>query len=35
MTRRSRGGKCPSFAAFLEALSVKRAQGRPGAGWHP
>lgn len=35
MKRRSRGAKRPSFALFLDPLRVKRAQGRPGAGWHP
>ena len=31
----SRGISCPSFAGIPLPLSMKRAQGRPGAGWHP
>jgi hypothetical protein len=31
----SRGAFRPSFPSSLHPLSVKRAQGRPGAGWHP
>src|SRR5947208_1733784 len=33
-TSRSRGIICPSLSINLVALS-KRAQGMPGAGWHP
>jgi hypothetical protein len=31
----SRGVFRPSFASSLHPLSKERAQGRPGAGWHP
>ncbi|MGY4289285.1 hypothetical protein ACVWXO_008551 [Bradyrhizobium sp. LM2.7] len=31
----SRGAFRPSFASSLRPLKAKRAQGRPGAGWHP
>ena len=33
--RRSRGPKRPSFAVLFRPPEMKRAQGRPGAGWHP
>jgi hypothetical protein len=32
---RSRGMFRPSYASSLHPSSKKRAQGRPGAGWHP
>src|SRR4029079_16790574 len=35
MTSRSRGALRPRLAGNFQPPKIQRAQGRPGAGWHP